>query len=418
MDFVGQVQPRLCLACGASVPVRQGPPRRFCIECATSGCQWYSRICPVCCSTVDDNRTKSVGIDHACYCSPECFSASHPEHVESLCEVCREPLDNRDFPEWMRASMHKDCGNSRAAIKRLLEKGSPHYRKLREFEIARLYRRGVRLCPDCGAEVRIKKWRRGIKSKRCDKCKSTRKCAACGVKFSVDGGWRKNCPRCQEHARARRKSGSMRARLCEYCGASFLAHSRKQKGCSRRCSHMLNRMRVVHVSGTCPGCTHVFSRGVHPDAIKNNYPHVEYCCVECYHAHSDKNRGHRRRAKVRGGSDVTVKALRDRDGSNCRLCGERLDFSITGRTPESIAIDHIVPLANGGRHTMANCQLAHYGCNSRKQNLSSKRITCYGETRTEEAAHAVENQEWKLPSHARRWGYRAVSHPYASNRVS
>lgn len=47
--------------------------------------------------------------------------------------------------------------------------------------------------------------------------------------------------------------------------------------------------------------------------------------------------------------------LLDRDGPNCMLCHKPLDGKIT--------IDHIIPVIQGGPHTMNNVQLAHQKCN-------------------------------------------------------
>ena len=64
--------------------------------------------------------------------------------------------------------------------------------------------------------------------------------------------------------------------------------------------------------------------------------------------------------------------LAERDRYRCQLCGRKVDM--TRRTtrskhdPLSPSVDHIVPLSEGGEHTMANTQLAHLGCNMAKGN--------------------------------------------------
>ena len=49
----------------------------------------------------------------------------------------------------------------------------------------------------------------------------------------------------------------------------------------------------------------------------------------------------------------------DRDGHVCGLCGGQV-------TPDDIHIDHIMPVALGGRDTLENLQVAHSTCNIRK----------------------------------------------------
>jgi 5-methylcytosine-specific restriction enzyme A len=46
----------------------------------------------------------------------------------------------------------------------------------------------------------------------------------------------------------------------------------------------------------------------------------------------------------------------DRDGHQCRICG----------ATENLAIDHIIPLAQGGTNDISNFQTLCQSCNSRK----------------------------------------------------
>lgn len=65
--------------------------------------------------------------------------------------------------------------------------------------------------------------------------------------------------------------------------------------------------------------------------------------------------------------------LRGRDGDNCFLCGELIDFTlpVAGKWPASprsmgVTIDHRLPRSAGGRDDFANLHLAHGRCNQRK----------------------------------------------------
>lgn len=49
----------------------------------------------------------------------------------------------------------------------------------------------------------------------------------------------------------------------------------------------------------------------------------------------------------------------ERDDGVCGICGGDVD-------PLAFTIDHIIPIARGGPHEMANLQLAHKLCNNRK----------------------------------------------------
>jgi hypothetical protein len=56
----------------------------------------------------------------------------------------------------------------------------------------------------------------------------------------------------------------------------------------------------------------------------------------------------------------------ERDGWTCGLCQLPVDPGLPWPDPVSASVDHILPLSQGGSHTLANVQCAHLSCNSRK----------------------------------------------------
>jgi len=72
-----------------------------------------------------------------------------------------------------------------------------------------------------------------------------------------------------------------------------------------------------------------------------------------------KRLGMRRRARIAKAfvEDVSHAALAKRDGRRCKWCG---------RSDLPLAVDHVTPIARGGKHAMWNCVLACKPCNSRK----------------------------------------------------
>jgi 5-methylcytosine-specific restriction endonuclease McrA len=77
----------------------------------------------------------------------------------------------------------------------------------------------------------------------------------------------------------------------------------------------------------------------------------------------------RRRMRVEQasqGEPVVPADVHARDGWTCQLCGLPIDPEVAWPDPMSASVDHIVPLALDGAHSMANVQSAHLGCNSRK----------------------------------------------------
>lgn len=53
-------------------------------------------------------------------------------------------------------------------------------------------------------------------------------------------------------------------------------------------------------------------------------------------------------------------------GADCHLCGRSIDFSLVWPHPQSKSMDHVIPIAKGGPHILANVKLAHLTCNMRK----------------------------------------------------
>ena len=69
--------------------------------------------------------------------------------------------------------------------------------------------------------------------------------------------------------------------------------------------------------------------------------------------------------------DVDPLAVFERDKWTCGICGERIPKRAKWPDMRSASVDHIVPLACGGKHEMRNVQASHLGCNSVKQNRGS-----------------------------------------------
>lgn len=75
----------------------------------------------------------------------------------------------------------------------------------------------------------------------------------------------------------------------------------------------------------------------------------------------------RRRAQKRmvPTEHVPLDVVRKRDLGICQLCGDPIGAEAWPHLL-SPSLDHVIPLALGGSHTLANVQLAHLGCNLQK----------------------------------------------------
>lgn len=63
---------------------------------------------------------------------------------------------------------------------------------------------------------------------------------------------------------------------------------------------------------------------------------------------------------------VEISVLRERDGDNCIVCKEPIDFSLSNRDPMMVSLEHVVPLSKGGTHSYDNTALSHLRCNMSK----------------------------------------------------
>jgi hypothetical protein len=109
---------------------------------------------------------------------------------------------------------------------------------------------------------------------------------------------------------------------------------------------------------------------------------VGFCleCGECFTACQDRgdrfcsilcgkryDRGQRRARKIAAFVEpVYRRRVFERDGWRCQLCKRLVSKTAVVPHPRAATIDHIVPLAEHGEHSMANAQTAHFMCNSQK----------------------------------------------------
>lgn len=77
----------------------------------------------------------------------------------------------------------------------------------------------------------------------------------------------------------------------------------------------------------------------------------------------------RRYARIRGAAvleRIDRLAIAARDGWTCHICGRGIPKDLPPLHPESLSLDHLIPLAHGGDHSAANVASAHRVCNIRR----------------------------------------------------
>jgi 5-methylcytosine-specific restriction endonuclease McrA len=256
----------------------------------------------------------------------------------------------------------------------------------------------------------LKKGGHPLGTQRVDRERCT--CEQCGVGFELTPGEARCRPRrfCGTRcaAAATRKPGRYVDVVCDYCGKNFVKradHVWERNYCSRECSVEGRRIhRPVEV--TCKRCGKTYAKA------SNRVHENNYCSLACVRAaegdekarwreqngipkwedpeyrrtymrqYAKRNREkfnahqrrwnkenrekkaitrRRRRAGAKAGDFVLEEwlAIKARYDHRCLGCGRQ--------EPEiALSVDHVVPLAHGGKHTATNIQPLCTSCNSKK----------------------------------------------------
>lgn len=151
-----------------------------------------------------------------------------------------------------------------------------------------------------------------------------------------DSEWRDFCVRHYSRAWAVgdfTKPWELRYNTCSVCGVEYCPLQVRSKGrtyCSEPCRQKSKRI-------------------THPERERDRR----------------LNRQHAKRSAGLA-ETITRAQLRARDGDECYLCGEVIDFEIQWPNPQSPSMDHLVPLSKGGLHQIENTAMTHLKCNMRK----------------------------------------------------
>lgn len=215
----------------------------------------------------------------------------------------------------------------------------------------------------------------------------------------------------QIHCSRRCRSRSQNRPACQECGINFRGRP-TQKFCSTSCSNIY-LSRVLQIPNKCESCGHTEARR---DGHKQEFckkcrdkrrdeTRVErkaerlarrkllrkrreaqlykvcawcgikfkattvkqrFCCEHCNNIAKKK----RRQTRLRSGPNVQSPSLGEiyrRDRAICQLCKTRVGRSYKWPHARSPSLDHIVPVSEGGHDETRNIQLAHLGCNIKKQ---------------------------------------------------
>jgi 5-methylcytosine-specific restriction endonuclease McrA len=147
---------------------------------------------------------------------------------------------------------------------------------------------------------------------------------------------------CATHHQRARKVGTFdqpwtrwrEERNCAWCGDTFKSPAHRDTRC---CSF---------------ACSTKLWKRANPDSVRAHGQDAKF----------------KRRARLRQApyESFTIADVRARYGDDCYLCGEPIDFRLKWPHPLSPSLDHVVPLARGGKHTLDNVAMTNLACNLRK----------------------------------------------------
>lgn len=182
-----------------------------------------------------------------------------------------------------------------------------------------------------------------------------RACGLCGGEFTPLR--RRTARFCSELCRDRARKGyrpEQLVRVCVECDGPMDGVRLDADACSKRCKMARDRRLMLADPDR---------RALNRELRKKAQRRYRQSHPEVFRA-ADL----RRRARLAGAEMERVDhlAIFERDGWRCGICSKPVDRARKHPDPSSASVDHIVPLALGGAHAPANCQLAHLGCNVAK----------------------------------------------------
>jgi len=222
----------------------------------------------------------------------------------------------------------------------------------------------IRVCLVCGREYSARSDNKGFCSKSCAQRylaeNKENKCSFCGLEFKGTGKY------CSEECKVKSK---VKYQVCSVCGKEF--HStRLQQCCSDECRRIRanKSIRQYSMGNFIPKKVVCKECGVEFWTEYGNKRRV-FCSDECARRNQKRKTKATRRARKKGLGYESFDPLDvfKRDKWTCQMCGAKTPKKYRGtcddRAPE---LDHIIPLALGGEHSMRNTQCLCRKCNGDK----------------------------------------------------
>lgn len=203
------------------------------------------------------------------------------------------------------------------------------------------------------------------------------KCLRCGYEFnrqyhrfvdSVHGTGTCYCPNCvaqtKESKRVERINAEQQA-IEEKANQKAERERQKAMAQADLISRQMEDRLAIHV---CKNCNTEYCIAV------TGYNSIKYCSEKCMKRWAMRIKNDRRIRKMKSrdhDNDITLEKLYSRDGGVCYLCGGQCNWDAADNDGNALndypSIDHVIPIAKGGKHKWSNIKLAHRGCNTVKR---------------------------------------------------
>ena len=223
---------------------------------------------------------------------------------------------------------------------------------------------------DCSDEARRIRNRERMRKVNPPKPDVVKECEWCGQTYTVPARNAHIARRCSDectqtqYTREIRGFGSLEDRkiIWEQQKVEYQRRKTKERAEKRKANH-----RVI-VCSECGKIVDVYNTS------------QKTCSVECSKTRTNRLAKERKDKRLNNANivdkDISLKTLYKRDKGICYICGGKCDFKDHAREgsnftsgPTYPSIDHIIPLARGGKHSWDNVKLAHHLCNAKKSDI-------------------------------------------------
>lgn len=191
-------------------------------------------------------------------------------------------------------------------------------------------------------------------------------CVICGKEFATFRQARETCsPECAKakHKKRKRRYEHTREEYLQICNEKARQNAEKKAIEDKWCKLIHTQQRECKVCGSLFYCIDKEIRCT--------------CSAECSKKYHSRQRDRRINKDNLVDSDITLHKLYRRDEGICWICGKKCDWDdYTMRESIKIcgenypSIDHVIPLAHGGKHQWENVRLAHLSCNIAKSDIT------------------------------------------------